>query len=414
MFYEHENEWAHLLKTKRSSFEKRMTTEIKIEAETLKIINGNLYIYSYGDSIKVYDTKTFKLKADLGLPFKNDQRLIDILDNEVLIYLIPKKLYFYKINLAENKLEYKFYLPNIYAFHYLSKRKEIFLLTESRFKKKGKQFGVAKADLMGNIILSKKIDHRIKCDFFYPGEIKKYGLPNYKRKKIEMFSVFNGLLDDKYIINITGTLNDWYNYKYDYGQTDVESEINIFKADDLTEILNEKHDKYLNYKKIGDNLFKFRECEVFFFYNEKENKIEYINNMFNYLNNITDDKLNQEYEHSLSEGFEYSIPQNLYSERQDYFYLSDKLFALFDSFNSSLYIVDISNQNKVVRKIEAFCNTKNYSYYSKLDNYFIKDILYYKNGDKRENLFIYLRKEKEQNKEEGKIVYGIIKNKKDE
>ena len=138
MFYEHENEWAHLLKTKGSSFEKRMATDIKIEAETLKIINGNLYIYSYGDSIKVYDTKTFKLKADLGLPFKNDQRLIDILDNEVLIYLIPKKLYFYKINTAENKLEYKFYLPNIYAFHYLSKRREIFLLTKKKKKKKNR------------------------------------------------------------------------------------------------------------------------------------------------------------------------------------------------------------------------------------------------------------------------------------
>ena len=136
--------------------------------------------------------------------------------------------------------------------------------------------------------------------------------------------------------------------------------------------------------------------------------------MFNYLNNITDDKLNQEYEHSLSEGFEYSIPQNLYSERQDYFYLSDKLFALFDSFSSSLYIVDISNQNKVVRKIRAFSNIKNYFYYSNYSNYFIKDILYYKTGDKRENLFIYLRKEKEQNNEEGKIIYGIIKNKKDE
>ena len=69
---------------------------------------------------------------------------------------------------------------------------------------------------------------------------------------------------------------------------------------------------------------------------------------------------------------------------------------------------------QVVRKIEAFCNIKNYSYYSKLDNYFIKDILYYKTGDKIENLFIYLRKEKEQNNEEGKIIYGIIKNKKDE
>ena len=96
MFYDYRNEWANLLKTKRSSLEKRMTTKIKIEAETLKIINGNLYIYSYGDSIKVYDTKTFKLKADLGLPFKNDQRLIDILDNEVLIYLIPKNYIFTK------------------------------------------------------------------------------------------------------------------------------------------------------------------------------------------------------------------------------------------------------------------------------------------------------------------------------
>ena len=76
--------------------------------------------------------------------------------------------------------------------------------------------------------------------------------------------------------------------------------------------------------------------------------------------------------------------------------------------------MDISNQNKVVRKIRAFSNIKNYFYYSNYSNYFIKDILYYKTGDKRENLFIYLRKEKEQNKEEGKIIYGIIKNKKDE
>ena len=89
------------------------------------------------------------------------------------------------------------------------------------------------------------------------------------------------MLNDEFITNING-----YVYEYDVDEYrsnssifEVSSRINIYKADDLKLILDERHQKYLNYVKIGDNLFKFKEKEILFFYNEKENKIEYINNI---------------------------------------------------------------------------------------------------------------------------------------
>ena len=45
--------------------------------------------------------------------------------------MAAEKLYFYKIKLTEKKLEFMHYLSNICGFLYLSKRKEIFILTES-------------------------------------------------------------------------------------------------------------------------------------------------------------------------------------------------------------------------------------------------------------------------------------------
>ena len=58
-------------------------------------------------------------------------------------------------------------------------------------------------------------------------------------------------------------------YKIGYGETEVSSRINIYITDDLKEILDEKLEDYLDYLKIGDNFFKFKEKEIFFFYNEK-------------------------------------------------------------------------------------------------------------------------------------------------
>ena len=162
--------------------------------------------------------------------------------------------------------------------------------------------------------------------------------------------------------------------------------------------------------KIGDNLFKFKEKEIIFFYNEKNNKIEYINNIFNYLNNITDNKLNKQYEEVFRE-MEYNIKENYIKK---YFYLSDKLFAFLDNDNN-IYVVDISNENKIVRKIESLW---------KKNEYFIKDILYNKKDDKEENLYIFFGNKRKKlvlregrltgEEKEGKIIHGIIDNKKDE
>ena len=99
--------WTNDLKFQKSSLNINLT--IKIKAERIKQINGNLYIYIFRESIKVYDCKTFKLKADLKLPFIRKEPLFDILDNEILIYMAAEKLYFYKINIAENKLEFMYF-----------------------------------------------------------------------------------------------------------------------------------------------------------------------------------------------------------------------------------------------------------------------------------------------------------------
>ena len=399
--------WTKDLKFQNSSLD--IKTTIKIKANRIKQINGNLYIYVFSESIQVYDCKTFKLKANLKLPFIRKEPILDILDNEVLIYMAAEKLYFYKINLAENKLVFMHYLSNICNFLFLPKRKEIFLLTESYCEDKNKPYGMAKSDLMGNIILTNKITPKINHEFVEPEKIDN-DFPTHVVSNTKNFSVFYGLCDEKYIINICGYFDDWYDYKIRWGQTEVSSSIDIYKVDDLKEILDERHQNYLDYLKIGDNLFKFKEKDIFFFYNEKENKIEYINNLPNYLNNTIDDKLIKNSEEVFHEG-EYSVNGNNYIQK--YFYLCDKLFAFFDNDNN-LYIVDISNENKIVRKIESFWDS---------NEFFIKDILYNEKEDKEENLYISFGNKRKKlvlkenrltgEEREGKIIHVIIKKKKE-
>ena len=394
--------WTKDLKLQKCSFDKKFEIETKVER--IKQINGNIYVYIFNDTIKVYDYKTFKLKADLKLPFKRKEPIFNILDNEVLIYMASGKLYFYKINISENKLEFMHYLSNIYSFHYLSKRKEILLLTEPccPYPDLYIQYGMAKSDLMGNIILTNKITPKINHEFVSPEEKNDFLL-----SQSSDFSVFYGLLNDEFIINIIGYYYE-YDDGFDYGCNfiicEVDSRITIYKADDFELKLDESHPKYLNYMKFGDNLFKFKEKEILFFYNEKENKIEYINNIFNYLNNITDDQLNKKYEDKFKEGERYYLHYGI--DKTNYFYLSDKLFAFFDNDNN-IYIVDISNENKVVRKIDASWN-----------EYYIKFISYKISEDKKENLYICFGNKRKKlvlkegrmdgEEREGKIIHGII------
>ena len=384
--------WTNELKSKKSSFDINLLINTKVDR--LKIIKGNLYVYIADESIIIYDSKTFKLKANLELPFKSKNLLLEILDNEVLIFLAKDRLYFYEINIQEKKLTFLHYLYNIYNFHYLSKRKEIILSTKSYEGDQDEYIGMAKCDLKGNIILFNKITPNISKIFVAPEKTK-------TKRSNGIFNEFYGLCDDKYIINIHGYLYGIYDYKTNFTEGYADSSINIYNADNLKGILKEKYPRHLNCWKIADNLFKLKEREFLFYYNEKENKIEFINNIFNYLNNVKDNNLNNQYEEEYDEDCYYWITFDLKNpDKSNYIYLSDKLFAFYD-YNENLFIVDISNETKVVRKIETSWDKS---------KYFIRDLLYVKEDNKSENLYICLKKKVNQIEgDEGKIIHGIIR-----
>ena len=81
---------------------------------------------------------------------------------------------------------------------------------------------------------------------------------------------------------------------------------------------------------------------------------------------------------------------------------------------NNIYIVDISNGNKIVRKIEPFWDA---------NEYFIKDILYKEKKDKDENFYICFGNKRKKlvlkdnrltgEEREGKIIQGIIENEKE-
>jgi hypothetical protein len=86
-------------------------------------------------------------------PFK-EYINVDILENGIALILAYKHLYFYEINLKESQLKFLKYISEVYHYCILDKKKEIFLLTESELV--GDYYGMAKSDLLGNIIFRNK------------------------------------------------------------------------------------------------------------------------------------------------------------------------------------------------------------------------------------------------------------------
>lgn len=321
------------LKAKINSFQ--INTVVKIKADKLKIINGNLYVYlKYYNSIKVYDCETCKEISNIKLPFERKEPSFEILDNEILIIYADTKLYFYKINIKKSQLSFLHYLSDIYNFCYLKKRKEIFLLTElGSYEEKKVPWGMAKCDLLGNIIFANKIKPKIYYKFIPPEPIKDYSvLRTHVQSTNKQFNKFNGFNDDKYIINVSGYEGDWYDYKIGWGENEIRFDISIFNADNFNELLEENYNDYLECCKISDNLFKFVYQKGSFYYNEKDNKIEYIDNIFNYISKpfgqTCQNKNKKKNLYSSNEDDE------IYSEKKNkeykYFYLNDDMFAVFD------------------------------------------------------------------------------------
>ena len=67
------------------------------------------------------------------------------------------------------------------------------------------------------------------------------------------------------------------------GDIEIRFDVAIFYADNFNQLLNEKHYNDLEYSQITNNLFKFICDKRSFYYNEKNNKIEFIDTIFDYI-----------------------------------------------------------------------------------------------------------------------------------
>ena len=402
------------LSVKFNSFQ--INTILNTELDKLKIIDGKIYLYVIDDSIKVYDCITFKEIATLKLPFvRKKPMMLDITENETLLFFAAEKLYFYKINLKESKLTFLLYLSDLKHFCYLKNKKEIFLLTETN--KIDSILGMAKCDLLGNITFANKTKPKIHYDFKSPEEINHYQFGHIQHSSLSHnFSEFNGFNNDKYIINICGYVDDWYDYKIGWGETDIEFEYTIYNNNDnLNELLEKKvHDEDISYFKITDNLFKYINKDSSFYYNEKDNKIEEID-IYNCLSKsftlFYEDKIKLYKEKGyntfgksnpyieLNEFKEYD--KNIRRDKIKYFYLNDNMFAVFDG-DCNLYIIVLSINNNDLKWIELKWIKKDYKDMN------IKEIKYSK-SDKNEYLYIAFQAiQKNANMKVSGIIKGII------
>ena len=282
-----------------------------------------------------------------------------------------------------------FYISEIYNYCYLKNRKEILLLQEKN--KEQRPIAMAKTDLEGNITFYNEIKPKINDKFILPepSNISKYN---------GYLCIINGLCNDKYIIIKWQHTIEFYDYKVQGYIPELEYSINIYNADNLNELLEKNLDIYyfedfFKGNKIADNLFILDDTKNLFYYNENDNKIEFIVDIFNYIDN--NNKKIVEQDHPNLDNI------NLIN----YFYLSDKMFAILDN-EFYLYIVDISNkEKKIVREIKLNLTQKD-------DNFKIIKYLYYHNQDNKEFLYISFVEQNENTYEE-KMIHGIIKSNKD-
>ena len=95
------------------------------ELENPIIYNKKLYLVVNSNIIKIYNLLTFK--EILNLEFPIIPKRIEIIDEEHILLYRSNNLYCYRINFKEKKLEFKFYISDIYMFKFLYRRKEILI-----------------------------------------------------------------------------------------------------------------------------------------------------------------------------------------------------------------------------------------------------------------------------------------------
>ena len=319
--------------------------------DKLKIYDKYLYSYILENKIIVYDINTFKEISVLNIPFKRGEMnpfkeyiFVDILENGTALILAYKQLYFFEINLKESKLKFLKYLSEVYHFCILEKKKEIFLLTENTLV--GDYYGMAKCDFSGNIIFRNKNNQpQIYYEYIPPKEVNGETLffQSTSRAPIH-FDSYDTFNNEKFIMNVWGCTDNWYHYSCG-APKDEQYSISVYNSENLKELFNEKYEEDLRCVKISDNLFKkCRDDYKIFYYDEKNNRINFIDN----ISNIIYKQFNIIHEKVDDDGRIYFLGQEKKPDEK-YFNLKNDMFCFFDG--NFLFIVDLS-ENLVIKKID--------------------------------------------------------------
>ena len=319
--------------------------------DKLKIYDKYLYAYILENKIIVYDINTFKEISVLNIPFKRGEMnpfkeyiFVDILENGTALILAYNLLYFYEINLKESQLKFLKYISEVYHFCILEKKKEIFLLTENTLV--GDYYGMAKCDFSGKIIFRNKNNQpNIYYEYIPPKEVNGDTLfiQSTSRAPIH-FDNYDSFNNEKFILNVWGCTDNWYHYSCG-APKDEQYSISVYNSENLKELFNEKYEEDLRCVKISDNLFKkCRDDYKIFYYDEKNNRINFIDN----ISNIIYKQFNIIHEKVDDDGRIYFLGKEKKPDEK-YFNLKNDMFCFFDG--NFLFIVDLS-ENLVIKKID--------------------------------------------------------------
>jgi len=329
-----------------SSINKRRSKNI----DKLKVYDKYIYAYILENAITVYDINTFKEIANLKIPFKRGEQnpfkeyiFVDILENGIALILAYKHLYFYEINLKESQLKFLKYISEVYHFCILEKKKEIFLLIENTLV--GDYYGMAKCDFSGNIIFRNKKDKpKIYSEYIEPkdvnGDTLFFQLTSRAPIHFDSFDSFN---NEKFIINVWGYNDNWYHYSMG-APKDEKYNISVYDSENLKQLFKEEYEEDLRYVKINDNYFKkCRDDYKIFYYDEKSNKIIFMDN----ITNIIYKKFNVVYK-NINENMVYFVGEEKEPDEK-YFNLKNDKFCFFDG--TFLFIIDLS-KDFAIKKID--------------------------------------------------------------
>ena len=329
-----------------SSISKRRSKDI----DKLKIYDKYLYAYILENKIIVYDINTFKEISNLNIPFKRGEMnpfkeyiAVEILENGIALILAYKHLYFYEINLKESQLKFLKYISEVYHFCILEKKKEIFLLTENTLV--GDYYGMAKCDFSGNITFRNKKDKpKIYSKYIEPKDVNGDTLffQSTSRAPIH-FDSFDSFNNEKFIINVWGYNDNWYHYSMG-APKDEKYNISVYDSENLKQLFKEEYEEDLRYVKINDNYFKkCRDDYKIFYYDEKSNKIIFMDN----ITNIIYKKFNVVYK-NINENMVYFVGEEKEPDEK-YFNLKNDKFCFFDG--TFLFIIDLS-KDFAIKKID--------------------------------------------------------------